>query len=164
MRAIWDSWQNGTKLDFRGDFYQHTLMTPFFDPGPDRQGPPAVFLAAVGEKMTEVAGEVADGMLVHPFTTERYLREVTLPAIEGGLARSRSDPRRLPAVLPAPSWSPAAPRRRMAHGGDRRPAPDRLLRLDPGLPPGARAARVGGPAGRAQPAVQAGQSGRRWAS
>jgi probable F420-dependent oxidoreductase len=94
MRAIWDSWQNGTKLDFRGDFYQHTLMTPFFNPGPIDQAPPAVFVAAVGEKMTEVAGEVADGMLVHPFTTERYLREVTLPCIEGGVARSgrsRSD-------------------------------------------------------------------------
>jgi probable F420-dependent oxidoreductase len=88
MHAIWDSWQNGTKLDFRGDFYQHTLMTPFFAPGPIEQGPPSVFVAAVGEKMTEVAGEVADGMLVHPFTTERYLREVTLPAIEGALARS----------------------------------------------------------------------------
>jgi probable F420-dependent oxidoreductase len=94
MHAIWDSWQNGTKLDFRGDFYQHTLMTPFFAPGPIEQGPPAVFVAAVGEKMTEVAGEVADGMLVHPFTTERYLREVTLPVIEGALVRSgraRSD-------------------------------------------------------------------------
>jgi probable F420-dependent oxidoreductase len=88
MRAIWDSWQNGTKLDFRGDFYQHTLMTPFFDPGPIDHAPPAVFVAAVGEKMTEVAGEVADGMLVHPFTTERYLREVTLPSIEAALERT----------------------------------------------------------------------------
>ena len=84
MRAIWDSWQDGTKLDFRGDFYSHTLMTPFFDPGPHEFGPPKVFLAAVGEKMTEVGGEVADGMLVHGFTTERYLREVTLPALERG--------------------------------------------------------------------------------
>ncbi len=94
MRAIWDCWQHGTKLDFRGDFYQHTLMTPFFDPGPIDVAPPAVFVAAVGGKMTEVAGEVADGMLVHPFTTERYLREVTLPCIEGALersGRSRSD-------------------------------------------------------------------------
>jgi probable F420-dependent oxidoreductase len=88
MRAIWDCWQNGTKLDFRGDFYQHTLMTPFFDPGPSEYGPPAVFLAAVGEKMTEVAGEVADGVLIHGFTTESYLREVTMPALERGLARS----------------------------------------------------------------------------
>ncbi|HZQ26729.1 MAG TPA: LLM class F420-dependent oxidoreductase [Acidimicrobiales bacterium] len=84
MRAIWDCWMNGTKLDFRGDFYSHTLMTPFFNPGPSEYGVPTVFLAAVGQKMTEVAGEVADGMLVHGFTTERYLREVTLPALERG--------------------------------------------------------------------------------
>jgi probable F420-dependent oxidoreductase len=94
MRAIWDCWQNGTKLDFRGDFYQHTLMTPFFNPGPSDYGPPAVYLAAVGEKMTEVAGEVADGLLIHPFTTEQYLREVSMPALLRGLARagrSRTD-------------------------------------------------------------------------
>ncbi|HUZ43201.1 MAG TPA: LLM class F420-dependent oxidoreductase [Acidimicrobiales bacterium] len=94
MHAIWDSWNEGTKLDFRGDFYTHTLMTPFFNPGPNPHGKPKVFLAAVGDGMTAVAGEVADGMLVHGFTTERYLREVTLPAIERGLAksgRSRSD-------------------------------------------------------------------------
>jgi probable F420-dependent oxidoreductase len=88
LRAIWSCWQDGTKLDFRGDFYTHTLMTPFFNPGPNDYGPPKVFLAAVGEGMTRVAGEVADGMLVHGFTTERYLREVTLPAVEVGLASS----------------------------------------------------------------------------
>ena len=88
VRAIWDCWQNGTKLDFRGDFYTHTLMTPFFDPGPNPHGVPPVYLAAVGEKMAEVAGEVADGLLVHGFTTERYLKEVTLPAVERGLAKA----------------------------------------------------------------------------
>ncbi|MDQ1372711.1 MAG: hypothetical protein QOJ09_49 [Actinomycetota bacterium] len=88
MRAIWDSWHNGTKLDFRGDFYTHTLMTPFFNPGPNQFGPPKVFLAAVGEKMTEVAGEVCDGLLAHGFTTERYLKEVTIPALERGLAKA----------------------------------------------------------------------------
>jgi probable F420-dependent oxidoreductase len=88
MRAIWDSWHNGTKLDFRGDFYNHTLMTPFFNPGPNEFGPPKVFLAAVGEKMTEVAGEVCDGLLAHGFTTERYLKEVTVPALERGLAKA----------------------------------------------------------------------------
>jgi probable F420-dependent oxidoreductase len=94
MRAIWECWQDGTKLDFRGDFYQHTLMTPFFNPGPSEFGPPRVFLAAVGEKMAEVAGELADGILIHGFTTERYLREATMPAIDRGLAasgRSRDD-------------------------------------------------------------------------
>jgi probable F420-dependent oxidoreductase len=88
MRAIWDTWATGAKLDFRGDFYTHTLMTPFFDPGPNPFGNPKVFLAAVGEKMTEVVGEVCDGMLCHGFTTERYLREVTLPALDRGLQRA----------------------------------------------------------------------------
>lgn len=88
MRAIWACWNEETTLNFRGEFYRHTLMTPFFDPGPNPFGPPKVFLAAVGEMMTEVAGEVADGLLVHPFTTERYLREVTLPALQRGLDRS----------------------------------------------------------------------------
>ncbi len=94
MRAIWESWNNRTKLDFRGEFYTHTLMTPFFDPGPNQFGPPKVFLAAVGELMAEVAGEVADGVLVHGFTTERYLKEVTMPALENGFklgSKSRSD-------------------------------------------------------------------------
>ena len=88
MRAIWAAWNDGTKLSFRGDFYSHTLMTPFFSPPPAPGGAPRVFLAAVGEAMTAVAGEVADGLLVHPFSTERYLREVTLPALDRGVARS----------------------------------------------------------------------------
>ncbi|MGH8976579.1 MAG: LLM class F420-dependent oxidoreductase [Acidimicrobiia bacterium] len=88
MRAIWRAWNEGEKLDFRGDFYQATLMTPFFAPGPNPHGAPKVFLAAVGELMTEAAGEVADGIIIHGFTTERYVKEVTLPAIERGLAKS----------------------------------------------------------------------------
>jgi len=86
LRAIWASWNEGTKLNFRGDFYTHTLMTPFFSPGPNPYGAPKVFLAAVGELMTEVAGEVADGILIHGFTTERYLREKTMPALGRALA------------------------------------------------------------------------------
>jgi probable F420-dependent oxidoreductase len=88
LRAIWSAWSTGEKLDFRGEFYTHTLMTPFFSPGPNPYGPPKVRLAAVGDKMTEVAGEVADGMILHPFTTERYVHEVTLPALERGFAKS----------------------------------------------------------------------------
>jgi probable F420-dependent oxidoreductase len=91
MRAIWDTWQNGTPLNFRGDFYTHTLMTPFFMPDPAEMapyGPPKVFLAGVGELMTEVAGEVCDGFLCHGFTTERYLREVTIPALARGRAKA----------------------------------------------------------------------------
>ncbi len=90
IRAIWDTWENGTPLAFRGDYYTHTLMTPFFTP--ERAdlagfGVPKIFLAGVGELMTEVAGEVCDGFLCHGFTTERYLREVTIPALARGRAK-----------------------------------------------------------------------------
>ena len=91
MRAIWDTWQNGTPLAFRGEFYTHTLMTPFFTPDArelEGFGPPRVYLAGVGELRTEVAGEVCDGFLCHGFTTERYLREVTIPALERGRAKA----------------------------------------------------------------------------
>ncbi|RAS60277.1 putative F420-dependent oxidoreductase [Lentzea atacamensis] len=88
VRAIWHAWETGERLAFRGEFYKHTLMTPFFDPGPNPHGKPPIYLAGVGELMTEVAGEVADGFLCHNFTTERYLREVTLPALERGRAKA----------------------------------------------------------------------------
>lgn len=88
IRAIWSAWQDGTKLNFRGEFYRHTLMPPFFDPGPNPYGLPRIFLAGVGERMTEVAGEVADGFICHGFTTRRYLEEVTLPALRRGRART----------------------------------------------------------------------------
>ncbi len=91
IRAIWDTWLNDTPLAFRGEFYTHTLMTPFFTPDRrelERCGPPKIFLAGVGELMTEVAGEVCDGFICHGFTTERYLREVTIPALERGRARA----------------------------------------------------------------------------
>jgi probable F420-dependent oxidoreductase len=88
IRAIWASWNDGSRLDFRGDFYTHTLMTPFFNPGPNPHGDARIFLAGVGPRMTEVAGEVCDGFLCHGFTTERYLHEVTLPALERGRAKA----------------------------------------------------------------------------
>jgi probable F420-dependent oxidoreductase len=94
LQAIWASWHTGDKLDFRGDYYQHTLMTPMFRPEPNPFGPPRVMLAAVGPKMTAVAAEAADGLLVHGFTTARYLREVTMPTVNAGLRaadRSRAD-------------------------------------------------------------------------
>ena len=94
LRAIWDCWYKGEKLDFRGEVYTHTLMTPMFTPRDLTYGAPKVSLAAVGPGMTRVAGEVADGMIAHSFTTEKYVRQVTLPAIEAGLAkagRSRDD-------------------------------------------------------------------------
>lgn len=84
LRAIWDTWHTGAPLEFRGEYYDHTLMTPMFVPQRHEFGPPPVLLAGVGETMTEVAGEVADGFLPHGFTTERYLREVTVPALQRG--------------------------------------------------------------------------------
>ena len=91
IRAIWNTWLTGERLTFRGEFYTHTLMTPFFTPSASELngfGPPKIFLAGVGELMTEVAGEVCDGFICHGFTTERYLREVTLPALERGRAKA----------------------------------------------------------------------------
>jgi probable F420-dependent oxidoreductase len=87
-RAVWRTWEEDEPLRFEGEFFRHTLMTPFFNPGPTGYGIPRIFLAAVGEKMTEVVGEVCDGMFVHGFSTEKYIRETTLPALERGLAKS----------------------------------------------------------------------------
>jgi len=87
IRSIWDTWLTGAPLQHRGEFYTHTLMTPFFTPPAaelDGFGVPRIFLAGVGPVMTEVAGAVCDGFICHGFTTERYLREVTLPALERG--------------------------------------------------------------------------------
>jgi probable F420-dependent oxidoreductase len=94
VRAIWKAWDDQAPLDFRGDFYQHTLMTPMFSHGPSPCGWPSVQVAAVGPVMTAVAGEVADGLLCHGFTTADYVRDVTLPQLRAGAeraGRSRSD-------------------------------------------------------------------------
>jgi len=88
LHAIWQSWQTGERLSFEGEFYRHTLMTPAFSPPPIPWDRPSVFVAAVGPAMTEMVGEVADGLLVHPFTTADYLREVTLPGLARGLDRA----------------------------------------------------------------------------
>jgi len=88
IRAIWDCWEGKAALDFRGEFYRHTLMIPAFDPGPNPFGPPPVFTGGFGPRMTELAGELCDGFIAHPFTTRRSLLEHTLPALERGLARA----------------------------------------------------------------------------
>jgi len=91
LRAIWSSWQDATALSFEGEFYTHKITTPMFVPEPQPYGFPKVFVAAVGEPMTEMCGEVTDGMLAHAFTTKRYLEEVTLPALQRGMERSGRD-------------------------------------------------------------------------
>jgi probable F420-dependent oxidoreductase len=88
LHAIWDCWQNGTRLNFKGQFYRFDLMTPFFNPGPIAQPRIPVYLAGVNPAMCRVAGEVADGLHVHPFNSPKYLREVVRPAVEEGRRRS----------------------------------------------------------------------------
>jgi probable F420-dependent oxidoreductase len=88
MRAIWANWYEKKPLQFVGKYYTHTLMTPAFTPENTQYGAPRVILAAVGPKMTKVAGEVADGMIIHPFSTLPFIEKITLPAIERGLAKA----------------------------------------------------------------------------
>jgi probable F420-dependent oxidoreductase len=94
LRAIWECWQKGTRLQFEGEFYQFDLMTPFFNPGPIAHPKIPIFIAGVNRYMCRMAGEVCDGLHVHPFHTPRYLREYVHPAVEDGLrasGRSRQD-------------------------------------------------------------------------
>ena len=86
LHAIWDAWETGGRLNFRGDFYQHTLTNPMFVPPPQPHRRPEVYLAAVGPLMTRTAGRVADGLLCHGFTTADYLRDITVPALREGQA------------------------------------------------------------------------------
>ena len=88
IKEIWRTWEANERLDFRGEIYQNTLMTPMFNPGPAPYGPPPIFLAGVGPRMTEVCGEVADGFLTHPFGTAKSFQDLTLPALDRGLAAS----------------------------------------------------------------------------
>tara|TARA_B100000959_G_scaffold263739_1_gene303438 strand:- start:1093 stop:2106 length:1014 start_codon:yes stop_codon:yes gene_type:complete len=85
IKAIWDSWQNGTKLNYRGEYYTHTLMTPFFNPGPNPHGLSKIYVAAVGPLMTQAVSESADGLLAHPFNSPKYINDVTIPIINKGL-------------------------------------------------------------------------------
>jgi probable F420-dependent oxidoreductase len=101
LRAIWTAWNEQSPLRFDGEFYRHDLMTPIFDPGPSPVGDPAVFLAAVGPAMTRVAGEVADGLMLHGFTTPGYVRAVTLPNLTAGLATAGRDRSDVAVTIPA---------------------------------------------------------------
>ena len=104
VRAILDAWQHQQRLDFRGEFTKHTLMTPVFDPGPNPYGVPPIYLGALGPLMTRAAAEVADGLLVMPFHSARHFRERTLPAVDDGLrraGRSRADFDIFPQVIAA---------------------------------------------------------------
>jgi probable F420-dependent oxidoreductase len=84
LRAIWDCWQNGTKLNFKGQFYRFDLMTPFFNPGPIAHPDIPIYVAGVNQTMCRVAGEVCDGLHVHPFNSPTYLRQYVQPAVNEG--------------------------------------------------------------------------------
>jgi probable F420-dependent oxidoreductase len=93
VRAIWRSWSGDEPLDFHGEFYRHDLMTPFFVPSDHPYGDPPIHLAAVGPRMVEVAGRVADGLIVHPFHSRAHLADDTLVALDRGLAAAGRDRR-----------------------------------------------------------------------
>jgi len=92
LRAIFATWNDGERLDFRGEYFRHTLMTPTFNPGPNPFGPPPIYLGALGPRMTRATAEVADGLLVMPFGSKRFLHELTMPAVREGLAAAGRDP------------------------------------------------------------------------
>jgi probable F420-dependent oxidoreductase len=91
IRAIWDAWDGVAPLDFRGEFYTHTLMPPAFDPGPAAFGRPPILLGAVGPHLIRTAAEVGDGVLVHPFATRESLQQLTSPALAEGLRSAGRD-------------------------------------------------------------------------
>ena len=166
IRAIWACWNDGTQARLPRRLLPAHADDAVLQPRPEpATAPPKVFLAAVGELMTEVAGEVCDGILCHGFTTERYLREVTLPALERGLAaRPGKHAGRLRDLRPG------VRRHRHQRGGDgegRARARTQQIAFygsTPAYRGGARAPRLGRPADRAQPAVEGRASGWRWAS
>lgn len=99
LRAIWQCWAADEPLLFEGDFYRHSLMPPVFRPSRHEFGPPRVYLAAVGEAMTAVAGEVADGLLLHPFTTRAFFDQSTVPSLERGRLPSTSSRPERPSIV-----------------------------------------------------------------
>ena len=119
VRAVWDCWQNGRKLDFAGERYKLDLMVPLFDPGPIAHPDIPVHVAAVNKVMTRVAGEVADGARLHPVCTPRYIAEVMLPEVRAGAAKSgrpldRFDVCMKPLVVAAPDEEALQPKIRDA--------------------------------------------------
>jgi len=91
VRAVWDCWQNGTRLDYVGDYYTLNLMVPLFDPGPIEHPRIPIHLAAVNILMCRIAGEVADGIRPHPVCTPSYIRDVMLPAVRHGAVQAGRD-------------------------------------------------------------------------
>lgn len=90
IRALWDCWQNGTKLNYRGEYYKVTLMSPFFNPGPIEHPRIPIYIAGVNSGLARLAGEICEGFHVHPFHSVRYLREVIIPAMADGRKKEKT--------------------------------------------------------------------------
>jgi probable F420-dependent oxidoreductase len=113
VRAAWEAWQSGDRPSFRGEFYRFTLMTPFFDPGPIDDPAIPIYLAAVGPAMHRLAGEAADGLIIHPLHSRAYLADVVVPALADGAERgSRGRPTVAASVIVATSDEEIAAARR----------------------------------------------------
>jgi probable F420-dependent oxidoreductase len=89
IRSLWNTWQTGGRLNFRGEYYKLTLMSPFFNPGPIGHPNIPIYIAGVNEGLARLAGELCEGFHVHPFHSRKYLREVLLPALDTGLDRAK---------------------------------------------------------------------------
>ena len=139
LRAIFETWSTGERLNFRGEFYRHTLMTPNFTPRDNPYGPPPIYVGALGPRLTRATAEVADGLLVMPFGSKRFLHEVTMTAVRDGLAAADRDPATF-AVVPEIIVSVGS-EEDPDHAATRRAA--RVLRVDARLPARARGTRLG---------------------
>jgi probable F420-dependent oxidoreductase len=92
LRAIWSSFQTGGKLDYRGEHYHHTLITPFFNPGPIADPRIPIYIAGVNEGLARLAGEICEGFHIHPFHSVKYINEIVRPQVAAGAARSGRSP------------------------------------------------------------------------
>jgi probable F420-dependent oxidoreductase len=120
LRAIFAAWNSGERLDFRGEHYRHTLMTPTFSPGANPYGPPPIYVGALGPQLTRATAKTADGLLVMPFGSKRFLHEATMPAIREGLAaadRDEADFAVVPEIIVSAGDDHAATRRLLAFYG-----------------------------------------------
>ena len=101
LRAIWAAFQGEERLRYEGEFYQHTLLTDHFDPGPIDHPHVPIYVSGVNVRIAELAGELADGLLAHPLHTRSYLENVIWPAIRRGADKAGRDPADISLVVPA---------------------------------------------------------------
>jgi probable F420-dependent oxidoreductase len=120
LRAIFTTWSTGERLEFRGEFYRHTLMTPTFTPRGNVYGPPPIYVGALGPRLTRAVAQHADGLLVMPFGNKKFLHEVTMAAVDEGLAaagRDRADLAIVPEIIVSVGDDHAATRQLLAFYG-----------------------------------------------